>query len=186
MEIKLYSKKYASELLEIYSFYVHHSVFTFDIVPPNLQDFHEKLAASHACLVGVEGDKAIGFVYASAHRVKAAYDTVCETTIYMASDHRGAGHGTMLYARLLQLLQVLGYYTALGGITVPNEGSEALHRKLGFIRSIQYENIGYKAGAWRNVDWWRKDLLPFDAAPAPPKDLQEISGSELADILTLT
>jgi phosphinothricin acetyltransferase len=184
METKLYSEQYAKDLLDIYSYYVTDSVFTFDLVVPSLAQFNTKLLACHVCLIGLEEGRVIGFAFASAHRAKAAYDTVCETTIYMDSNYRSAGHGTKLYAGLLNVLRTLGYYTALGGITEPNAGSEGLHQKLGFQKGIRYENIGYKDGAWRNVNWWRKDLLPFEGPPKPLLKITDLSTEELGAILS--
>ena len=184
MEIKAYSAPYAKELLDIYSYYVTDSVFTFDLVVPSLAQFQAKLLACHVCLIAVENDRVIGFAFATTHRAKAAYDTVCETTIYMDSNFRSAGHGTKLYAGLLNVLRALGYYTALGGITEPNDGSESLHHKLGFRKGIRYENIGYKDGAWRNVNWWRKDLLPFEGQAQSPLSFADLGLKELNALLS--
>ena len=184
MVLTYYTRQHAADLLEIYSHSVRFSSFTFDIEPPALAVFHQKLKNSHVCLVGVVEGKVIGFAYASTHRPKAAYNTVCEASIYMSTNSQGAGYGSTLYRALLVVLQKLGYYTVLGGITEPNPPSEALHSKLGFVKGIRYEKIGFKDGAWRDVNWWRKDLRTFEGDPERVMSLSDFKEEELKGFLS--
>jgi phosphinothricin acetyltransferase len=77
--------------------------------------------------------------------------------------------GRTLYAALLDRLRAQGFHTALAGITEPNAASVALHRSLGFERVGVYREVGYKAGAWRDVSWWQLALgAATDDPPAEP------------------
>lgn len=59
----------------------------------------------------------------------------------------GRGLGTRLYRALLALLKEQGVRTAYGVVTMPNDASAALHRKLGFGLLGTYHNTGYKTAA---------------------------------------
>ncbi len=49
-----------------------------------------------------------------------------------------------------------------------SRASVALHAACGFRLVGVYERIGWKAGAWRHVGWWQRDLAP--AGEEPPAD----------------
>jgi phosphinothricin acetyltransferase len=46
--------------------------------------------------------------------------------------------------------------------------SNGLHRALGFVPVGTYRRIGWKAGAWHDVQWWQLDLHPGE--PGPPAE----------------
>ena len=53
-------------------------------------------------------------------------------------------------------------------MTLPNPGSEGLHRALGFEPVGTYRDIGYKFGAWHDVAWTQLVLAHGDDTPAEP------------------
>ena len=59
---------------------------------------------------------------------------------------------------LLGLLTAQGYVNAYAGVTVPNPGSEGLHRALGFEPVGVYRRVGFKNGAWHDVLWLHRPL----------------------------
>lgn len=153
----------------IYAPYVAGAATSFEERPPDADDFAERIArvsATHPWLVAERDGAVAGFAYAGPHRERAAYRWTAETSVYVADGHQGAGVGRELYTALLGLLREQGLYTALAGITEPNAASVGLHRALGFERAGVYRAVGYKAGAWRDVSWWRLALA--DAGGDPP------------------
>ncbi len=70
-------------------------------------------------------------------------------------------------------LAALGYHQACAGITLPNEGSVALHESVGFKPVGVFRDIGFKFGAWRDVGYWQCALQPAGVAgePAEPRVL---------------
>lgn len=174
MNLRLYRDEDLSRMLEIYGHYAANSNYTFETQAPSLDSFRNRIGLNHITLVITEGQEPLGFAYASRHRMKQAYDTVCETTIYIDPAHCGRGLGKRLYSALLDVLPALGIYTALGGITLGNPASVRLHESLGYRRFCSYENIGFKAGNWHTVDWYRVDLIPFKAAPKSIRRLEEV------------
>jgi phosphinothricin acetyltransferase len=96
-------------------------------------------------------------------------------SVYVDAAHRRSGAGRALYDALLELLRLQGIHSACAGITLPNEASVGLHEALGFALVGVYRNIGWKAGAWRDVGWWQLELQPPEGAPAEPRSPERLS-----------
>lgn len=104
---------------------------------------------------GDSHDVAVGYAYANRWRDRSAYRHTVETSIYLDLDHTGRGVGTHLYATLLETLRERGLHVAIGGITLPNPASVALHEKLGFRIAAQFHEVGFKFGDWLDVGYWQ-------------------------------
>ncbi len=162
----------AAACAEIYAPFVCESGVSFEErAPDELQVARriEEISKTHPWLVAEEDGSVIGFAYASPHRERAAYRWAAEVTVYIADGQRGRGVGRALYERLLALLAHQGLHVACAGITLPNDASVALHETCGFTLVGIYRRIGWKAGAWRDVAWWQRELVPAtDEEPAMP------------------
>ncbi len=164
----------AAACLAIYAPFVTDSSVSFEREPPSVSEFADRIgrySSRHAFLVAKDDGTVVGFAYASPHRERAAYRWTVETSVYLDSDYRGRGIGTSLYEQLLCLLRAQGIRLALGGVTLPNDASIALHRRCGFVQIAVYPSVGWKAGAWRDVAWLVCDLDPkADRRPGPPPE----------------
>jgi phosphinothricin acetyltransferase len=158
----------------IYAPLVTASSVSFEDAPPSVSEFAARIAhhsRTHAFLVAEEAGAVAGFAYASAHRERAGYRWTAETSVYIDANFRGRGVGTELYERLLSLLRAQGLRLALGGVTLPNDASIALHRRCGFVQIGVFPSVGWKDGAWRDVAWLACDLNPAaDHRPGPPPE----------------
>lgn len=158
----------AAACAAIYAPFVDGSSISFEEGAPDAPEFTrriQRLSATHSFLVAEDERGVVGFAYGGPHRERPAYRWATEVSVYIDERGQRQGLGRALYAILLPLLAGRGYVTALAGITIPNAASVALHEALGFERVGVYRQIGYKAGAWRDVGWWQKSLQP---APVPP------------------
>lgn len=147
------------------------SAISFEESVPDAAEFArriERMRATHSFLVAEDEGGVVGFAYGGPHRERPAYRWATEVSVYIEERVRRQGVGRALYANLLPLLAGRGYVTALAGITIPNAASVALHEALGFERVGVYRQIGFKAGAWRDVGWWQKSLQPASAPPIDP------------------
>jgi len=141
----------------IYAHYVEHTAVTFDVETPPLEDWRQRLdaaaARNHPWLVTEQDGTVAGYAYAGPFRSRAAYAKTAETSIYL--DHRrlGRGLGRPLYAALLAELAARGFHLAIAGMTLPNAASQALHRELGFEPVGVFSQVGYKRGAWHDVEF---------------------------------
>ena len=52
----------------------------------------------------------------------------------------------------------MNVHLAIGGITLPNEASIALHEKLGMTQVAHFNQIGFKFDQWLDVGYWQKVL----------------------------
>ncbi len=136
----------------------------------------ERIAATLAYapwLVCEYANQIAGYVYASKHRERAAYQWSVDVTAYTHPNFQRLGVGAALYRMLFELLRVQGFYAAHAGITLPNETSVAFHEALGFQLVGRYAKVGFKFGVWRDVGWWQLELQERLNAPEPPLSLAD-------------
>ena len=115
--------------------------------------------AGHFLIVAIDEDgDVLGFAKSGQFRERAAYDTTCETSIYVAEPARGAGVGRALYGRLIELLEASPARLAVGGMTAPNPSSAALHESLGFTVVGTFEGVGVKFGQPWDVTWYQRPV----------------------------
>jgi L-amino acid N-acyltransferase YncA len=162
----------AEAIQVIYEPIVRDTTISFELEPPTAEEIRSRIRATTSILpwlVGVDDDDSvIGYVYASKHRERAAYQWSVDVTAYVRADHRGQGVGRSLYERLFEQLIGAGYCQAFAGIALPNSASVALHESIGFAPIGVYRKVGFKHGAWHDVGWWQKELQLPDV-PDPPR-----------------
>lgn len=159
----------AALLLNIYGPVVKDSTASFELTVPTVDEFSDRIASSiknHEWVVMEHKDRLIGYAYATAHRVREAYKYSVETSVYIHADHRGQRIGKKLYESLFSSLQGMDFHNAYAGITLPNPGSVALHKSLGFKPIGVFEEIGFKHGSWHDVSWWQRKISDI-AATSP-------------------
>jgi L-amino acid N-acyltransferase YncA len=164
----------AAACVEIYRPYVLDTVITFETDVPTVEEMADRIVDArvmHEWLVlEVDGD-VTGYAYAHQFNSRAAYQWSVETSVYLAQDGLRSGGGRMLYAELLRRLTERGFRRAFAGIAQPNDASNALHKAFGFQRAGRYPRVGWKHGAWRDVEWWQLDLLGPDDDVGPPRPI---------------
>lgn len=149
------------KIQSIYNYYVLHSTATFDIHIPSLASFSARMngiAAKYPFLICMQGTDICGYAYASEFRSKDAFDKTVELTIYLHPDMQSKGIGSLLMSTLLQKLKEKDFITAVSVVTQPNEASEKLHRKFGFISVGTLPNAGVKFGNNQSITFYYLDL----------------------------
>lgn len=170
----------ARAVLEIYAPVVRETAISFEFEPPSLEEMRRRIAATlegWPWLVCEKDGGLLGYAYADRHRTRAAYQWAADVSVYIAETARRAGVGHALYASLLRLLDLQGYYLVCAGITLPNPGSVGLHEALGFRLVGVYREVGWKFGAWHDVGWWQLTLRDRAQQPAPPSAFSDLRGS---------
>ena len=156
--IREVEKKDIPQITAIYNHYVRESIATFDTVEREVEEMEKKLmdiAASYPFLVYEQEGTIHAYAYASQWKIRKAYDQTVESSIYMAPGSEGKGIGTELYAALMEELKKTDIHTVLGGISVPNPASIALHKKLGFTESGTLKEVGLKFGKRIDVCYYQ-------------------------------
>jgi phosphinothricin acetyltransferase len=150
-------------LNDVYNEYVRTAHYTFDVEPMTADARREWFshygpAGRYRVFVAAAGDRAIGYASSSRYRLKAAYETSVETSIYLVAEATGLGIGAKLYAALFDGLRGEDVHRAYAGISLPNPASVALHEKFGFKRAGLYTEQGRKFDRYWDVAWYEKPL----------------------------
>jgi len=150
----------------------HHA--NFHTEPRPLTELEAQWLADHAAypwlVVELKG-QVVGFAKAASYKPRRAYLWTAEVTVYLAEAARGVGLGTRLYGELLAALTTRGFHLALAGISLPNDASEALHRRLGFQLAGVLPEVGHKHGRWHGVAQYVLHLGGAAADPRAPRGL---------------
>lgn len=148
-------------ILEIYSPYVSKTKVSFELKAPSLEEFIErvnKISSVYPYFVYEEQGRILGYAYASRFRERKAYDVCVEISIYVDYEYRGKGIGTSLLGVLLDALKKQGVTCAVSCVACPNNRSDALHRKMGFIESGVIKNCALKFGEITDIRFFYKIL----------------------------
>lgn len=176
----------AADIAAIYRPAVTDAVISFELVPPGPEEMAQRMTAvlERTPWLVCECDGIAGYAYATAHRERAAYQWSVDVSAYVRRNMHRRGIGRALYASLFAVLQLQGFRNAYAGITLPNPASEGMHRAMGFTRVGVYRQVGYKAGAWHDVEWLERPLAPHIVDPPPPTPLPQLAVSGLQNALS--
>lgn len=152
----------AASICAVYNHYIATTTISFEEEPVTAADMVQRIAEVTAAnlpyLVMLEGDKLIGYAYATKWRIRAAYRHSVESSIYLDPDYACKGAGTALYQALLAELHQRDLHLAIAGIAQPNDASVRLHERLGFQKVAHFSEVGMKFGRWIDVGYWQLKL----------------------------
>ena len=157
--------KDVTSIAEIYNYYISETVVTFEtetISPKNILDRIAKIQSDDLpWLVAQDNSgKVIGYAYASKWRERFAYRFSVEVTVYLSPNSSGNGVGTQLYEALFSELNERSIHSVIGGITLPNQASIALHEKFGLEKVAHFKEVGFKFEQWLDVGYWQGVINP--------------------------
>jgi phosphinothricin acetyltransferase len=155
--IRLATPSDAEAITAIYNPYVAETIISFETAPVPVAEMAvriQRTLEAYPWYVREEDGAILGYSYASQWKSRHAYRFAVETTVYVAPDQYRKGIGSSLYQVLLPELRARGFHTALGGISLPNEASVALHERCGFRQAGQLPQVGWKCGRWVDVGYW--------------------------------
>lgn len=176
LTIRLATPADAEQAQAIYAPYCYTPI-SFELEPPSIREMQgrmSKVCAQFPWLLCEDGGAALGYVYASQHRERAAYGWSVDTTVYIRQGSQRRRIGRALYTSLLAMLPLQGYVTACAGVTLPNPASVGLHEALGFQLVGVYHDIGFKEGTWYDTAWFERPLQPRPREPLPPRRWSEV------------
>ena len=152
-------------LTDIYNHYVRETPITFDTAVFTPEERRPWLLSHpvdgpHRLMVATDADtqEILGYATSSPYRVKPAYGTSVEVTVYVAPHAGRRGIGTLLYKALFEALAEEDLHRAYAGIAQPNEASTRLHERFGFRYVGTYREVGRKFGRYWDVAWYEKEL----------------------------
>lgn len=148
----------AAAIAAIYNHYVLHTHITFEeepVAPEQVRVRMAQIQSTHPWLVHEQGGSIDGYAYAHKWHTRRSYSRSVETTVYLDKAKHGRGIGSELYEELIRALKSAGMHVAVGAISLPNEGSVALHEKLGFAQVGHFREMGWKLERWVDVGYWQ-------------------------------
>lgn len=152
----------AEVIASIYNWYIENTVITFELQLVTAQIIESRMRSAgdlHPWFVVEIDGHVCGFAYASEFKSRAAYQYSAETTIYLERSCRGKGVGSLLYRHLIDYLRPTTIHSVVSVIALPNPESIALHEKLGFQKTGQLHEIGYKFDKWIDVGFWQLNFM---------------------------
>ncbi|MCB9832822.1 MAG: N-acetyltransferase [Planctomycetes bacterium] len=148
----------------LYDRYILSGVATFDLEPRSREDRERWFArfaeqGAHRIFVADHAARGVlGYACSGPFKDKAAYDSSVEVSIYLEPSAQGRGLGGRLYGALFRALLATDLHRAYAGITRPNPASVALHLRQGFRLAGSFREVGFKFGAYHDVDWYELEL----------------------------
>lgn len=156
--VRLAQHKDASEIAEIYNYYIMHTTVTFEKTPISDEEMAERISKTQVkypwFVFELEG-RIKGYAYATDWKPRGAYRHSVESTVYLKHGESGYGYGTQLYSELLNQLKSMNVHAVMGGIALPNSSSIALHEKFGFKKVAHFKEVGFKFDQWVDVAYWQ-------------------------------
>jgi L-amino acid N-acyltransferase YncA len=144
----------AEVIRRIYNLEVSSSTVTFDLVPRTLEaqvTWLQERSGAHAVVVAEDEGEVVGFASLSPFRDRPAYNSTVESSVYVRSDQRGKGVGSLLLNELVRLAAQHGFHTAIARIVGGHEASIGLHEATGFTQVGVEREVGRKFGTWLDV-----------------------------------
>ncbi|MCO4799622.1 MAG: N-acetyltransferase [Colwelliaceae bacterium] len=159
--------KDAQQIADIYNYYIENTVITFEEKLVTIYDIESRIRkikqAGHFWLVAEKDEKIVGYAYSAPWRDRSAYRFTSEVSVYLSHTTQGKGLGTLLYQTLFDQLKSTKINTLIGGITLPNDGSIALHEKFGMKKVAHFQKVGLKFNQWLDVGYWQVSLEDLKA-----------------------
>lgn len=143
--------------LSIYNYEVEHGVATLDLEQRTLEEWREWYNAHsdehHPIIVGTIDDVVVGYASLSPYRLKDAFKSTVELSIYIHQNYRGQGVATRLMEHILEMAKVdTMIHNVVSVITAGNEESTKLHNRFGFTYCGLTPEVGFKHGKYQDTE----------------------------------
>ncbi|MCB5174573.1 MULTISPECIES: GNAT family N-acetyltransferase [Microvirga] len=154
----------------IYAHAVRHGTASFELDPPDEAEMARRRAAlldgGFPYLVAERDGAVLGYAYAGPYRVRPAYRSTVEDSIYIDPAAQGQGVGRRLLEALIGECEARDFRLMVAVIgDEESHGSIGLHASLGFAPVGVFKGIGYKHGRWLSSVLMQRPLGPGTAQP---------------------
>lgn len=161
---------HVAAMQKIYAWYVLHGTATFETEPPGesemlrrMQDVQQR---GGLWLVAQENEQVLGYCYLAPYRPRYAYRFTLEDSVYLDQGQTRRGIGRALLQKAIALAEAAGFRQIIAIIgDSANEGSQGLHRALGFERTGVMKSVGFKHGRWLDTVVMQRSLGAGDSRP---------------------
>ena len=144
----------AADICRIYNEGIEDRIATLETrlrTPAEQREWLAGRGPRHPVLVAEGESGIVGWASLNAFNPRAAYDHVCDFSIYVARDHRGRGVGRKLLEHLTLSARDIGYHKLVLAMFPWNAPGVALYRRMGFRDVGTYREQGMLDGEWVDV-----------------------------------
>jgi len=150
----------APAIAEIYRPYVESTAISFEFEAPDAAEMAGRmrriLEDGYPYLCAERDGRVVGFASAAQFRLRPAYDTTAETSIYVGDGQHGRGVGRALMTEIESRLRVGGFKLMVAGSS-GGDTSVRFHTSLGFEVAGTIPDAGYKFGkSWSLTLMWKR------------------------------
>lgn len=142
-------------ILAIYNDAVRHTTAIWNEILVDLDNrrawMADRQGRGFPVLVAELDGKTVGYASYGDWRPHDGYRHTREHSIYVEKTCRGQGIGRLLLERLIGEARTNGVHVLIGCIEAGNEGSIALHTRLGFRHVGTFRQVGQKFGRWLDL-----------------------------------
>ena len=157
--IRIAERRDIPAMTEIYNEQVRNGTATFDLEECSIGNrtaWFEAHTGRYVLLVDEREGEIAGYASLSQYRVKPAYDSTAELSVYVAPAFRGQGVGRGLMKALLARARAdESLHTVVSVITEGNAVSCRLHESLGFTHCGTVREAGRKFGRWIGIETYQ-------------------------------
>jgi L-amino acid N-acyltransferase len=150
-------------LRSIYNHAVLHTTASYDYEPRSGQKqaewFAAKNAAGYPIIVADIAGEPIGFASYGSFRAWTGYRFTVEHSVYVSEAVRRQGIASALVRAVIDAARAQGLHTMVAGIDAANDGSIALHRKLGFEDAGVLRQVGFKFNRWLDLTFMTRQIV---------------------------
>lgn len=142
-------------ITDIYNEAILSTDATFDTEPKSIAEqkqWYNAHGPRNPIMVAEENNHIIGWASLSEWSTRCAYSDTAEISLYIKSEYRNHGTGTLLMKAILEAGKKVGLHTVLSRITNGNSTSIHLHEKFGFKHIGTMKEVGIKQGKLLDVD----------------------------------
>jgi len=148
----------ATQIAEIYNYYIENSHATFETDPIDAAEMLRRMedgwAHEYPFLVCEDKNGIVGYAYGRRFRPRFAYLHSIEVSVYVKHGTERQNIGTALYRQLISDVREKNFHAVIGGISLPNQASVRLHEKFGFEKVAHFREVGRKFDRWIDVGYW--------------------------------
>lgn len=164
-------EKHAQAILSIFNEAILTSTALYDYQPRNADSMVAWFATKEKGqfpVIGIEDADGtlVAFGSFGTFRAWPAYKYTVEHSVYVHKDHRGRGLGRDVMQALMAAARQREVHAMVGGIDATNEGSIALHKRMGFEHVGTLPQVGFKFGRWLDLAFYQLLL----STPLKPVD----------------
>jgi L-amino acid N-acyltransferase len=149
-------------ILAIYNDAVANTTAIWNETPADLanrQAWHDaRVRQGYPVLVAEEDAAVVGYGSFGDFRAFEGYRFSVEHSVYVAEGSRRRGIASALITALTERARDLGKHVMIAGIAADNDGSVALHARLGFVETARMPEVGTKFGRWLDLVFMQKLL----------------------------